>query len=35
MTEGYALKRYSQELEHLRSVETGSDLFSPGRPPPT
>lgn len=34
MTEGYALKRYTQELEHLRSVETGSDLFSLGRPPP-
>ncbi|MGC9954541.1 MAG: chloride channel protein [Rhizomicrobium sp.] len=35
MTEGYALKRYTQELEHIRSIETGSDLFSLGRPPPT
>ena len=34
MTEAYALKRYTQELEHLRSVEIGSDLFSLGRPPP-
>ena len=33
MTEAYALKRYTQELEHLRASETGSDLYAPGQPP--
>ena len=33
MTEAYALKRYTQELEQVRASETGSDLFSLGRPP--
>ncbi|MDE1938648.1 MAG: chloride channel protein [Alphaproteobacteria bacterium] len=32
MTEAYSLKRYTQELEQLRSVETGgSDLFPLGK----
>ncbi len=34
MTEAYALKRYTQELEQLRASETGSDLYSMGQPPP-
>lgn len=33
MTEAYALKRYSQELEQLRSSETGDDLFPLSKPP--
>jgi CIC family chloride channel protein len=31
MTEAYALKRYTQELEQLRASETGSDLYAPGQ----
>ena len=34
MTEGYALKRYTQELERLRSSETGDDLSPLGKTPP-
>jgi CIC family chloride channel protein len=34
MTEAYALRRYTQELERTRSAELGEqDLFSLGRPP--
>ena len=33
LTEAYALKRYAQELEQLRSSETGDDLFPLGKPP--
>jgi chloride channel protein, CIC family len=33
LTEAYALKRYSQELERLRANETGSDLYSLGQNP--
>jgi len=31
LTEAYALKRYSQELEAVRANETGSDLYSLGQ----
>ena len=33
MTEGYAFKRYTQELEQLRASESGSGLYSPGQAP--
>jgi hypothetical protein len=34
MTEAYALKRYSQELERMRSAELGErDLFALGPTP--
>ncbi|GAA0531824.1 chloride channel protein [Rhizomicrobium palustre] len=31
LTEAYALKRYTQELERIRGEETGSDLYSLGQ----
>jgi len=35
LTEAYALRRYNQELERRRSVETGErDMFSISEPPP-
>jgi Chloride channel protein EriC len=33
LSEAYALKRYTQELERLRGEETGSDLYSLGQTP--
>lgn len=33
LTEAYALKRYTQELERVRAQETGSDLYSLGQTP--
>ncbi|MDE2182448.1 MAG: chloride channel protein [Alphaproteobacteria bacterium] len=33
MTEAYALKRYTQELEHLRASESGSGLYALEPPP--
>jgi chloride channel protein, CIC family len=33
LTEGYTLKRYSQELEQVRANESGSGLYSPGEAP--
>lgn len=33
LTEAYALKRYTQELELVRANETGSDLYSLGQTP--
>jgi len=33
LTEAYALRRYTQELEQVRANETGSDLFSLGQTP--
>jgi len=33
VTEAYALKRYTQELEQIRATETGSDLYSLGETP--